>query len=166
LKASSPVRSPSNEVWKKIIDIVLNDGHKIIITDAKHGDDIINHFIDSLDPKYKNKDIFNFAPHSETLDSTIALCSLAKLAIATDSALIHIAASVGIPVLGIYGPFPGEIRMSTYKNCEWVNCKRECAPCFLHSQTPCRNSKDGYSLCYENLDLNEFKSKLDKIMKG
>jgi ADP-heptose:LPS heptosyltransferase len=164
LKASSPIRTPSNSVWKKVVESLIDDGHKIIITDGPHNSHVIDSFMNTLDTKHKNVNVFNFSSHSKTLDYTIALCSLAKLVVGTDSALLHIAASVKAPAMGIYGPFPGEIRLSTYPRTDWVNCKRECAPCFMHGPNPCRNSKNGHSLCYENIDIEEFKNKIKGLL--
>jgi ADP-heptose:LPS heptosyltransferase len=57
-----------------------------------------------------------------------------------------------IPCFGIYGPFPGEIRLKTYPKATWINAKRHCAPCFLHSPHPCPQAgSDGYSPCYNEL---------------
>ena len=35
---------------------------------------------------------------------------------------------------GIYGPFIGEIRLSTYSKAEWINCEtpNKCGPCYIH----------------------------------
>ena len=164
LKASSPIRTPSLDVWLKIVDKLLKEGNKIIITDAPHNSEMIEKFLLMVDQKYINKDIFNFAPFSLSLDYSISLCSLAKIVVGTDSAMMHIAASVDVPLVGIYGPFPGEIRLSLYKNSDWVNCKKECAPCFSHTQTPCKNSKGGYSECYSNLDIEEFITKFRNLL--
>jgi len=166
LKASSPIRTPSPDVWLKIVNELLKDGNKIIITDAPHNSDMVNKFLEKVDQKYINKDIFNFSPYSLELDYGVALCSLAKIVVGTDSAMMHIAASLDVPCMGVYGPFPGEIRLSLYKNSDWVNCKKECSPCFSHMNTPCKNSKGGYSQCYENIDINEFITKFRKVLEN
>ena len=54
------------------------------------------------------------------------------MVVSTDSASLHIAASLDIPLFGIYGPFLGELRLTTYKNADWINAQKKCAPCFLH----------------------------------
>ena len=59
---------------------------------------------------------------------------------------------------------PGFIRLKTYKNADWVDCKAPCAPCYLHGSFPCGNSKEGHGICYDNLDIQEFSNKFDKIM--
>ena len=78
--------------------------------------------------------------------------------------MMHVAQALNIPVVGIYGPFPGNIRLDTYKNVEWLDCKLHCAPCFMHGNLPCKNSsQEGYSKCYEQLDIEEFENKVDEM---
>jgi len=67
----------------------------------------------------------------------------------------NLAKSLGIKNFGIYGPFPGSIRLSTYKYSDWIDCKKECSPCFQHSLSPCKNSRNGCSTCYDNLNVDE-----------
>lgn len=162
LRASSPIRTPSPKVWKMIINSITNKGHKVVITDSPGQYKVIDSFINTLDNKEL---VFNFCEKSKTIDYTIALSSLAKIAISTDSSLMHISASVGTSCLGIYGPFPGEVRLTTYKNCEWVNVESSCAPCFIHSPMPCRNSYGGHGKCYNNINMDIFNKKLEKLME-
>jgi ADP-heptose:LPS heptosyltransferase len=149
LRASSPVRTPRHEFWIKIINDLNKRGINVVITDNPRQADNINKFINMLDDPMKN---FNFCKHSESIDYSIALTSLSNGTIATDSAISHIAASMDIRCFGIFGPFPGEIRLKTYPKAFWVDAKRHCAPCFLHSPRPCPQAgSDGYSPCYDEL---------------
>jgi len=162
LRASSPIRTPSPKVWKMIINSITNKGHRVIITDSPGQHKVLDEFINTLE----NKDlVFNFCEKSKTLDYTIALSSIAEMSISTDSSLMHLSASVGTKCLGIYGPFPGEIRLSTYKNCDWINVKSDCTPCFIHSPLPCRNSYGGHGKCYNNIDMSEFNEKFENLLK-
>lgn len=162
LRASSPIRTPSPKIWKMIINSITNKGHRVIITDSPGQHKVMDEFINTLE----NKDlVFNFCEKSKTLDYTIALSSLAEMSVSTDSSLMHLSASVGTKCLGIYGPFPGEIRLSTYKNCDWINVKSDCTPCFIHSPSPCRNSYGGHGKCYNNIDMSEFNEKFENLLK-
>lgn len=158
LRSSTPIRTPSLEFWKKMIDDLTDRGIKIAIIDSKRMSEKVEIFIKTL----KNTDkVYNFAEYSPTLDYTIAATSLASMVVATDSALIHIAASLDVKCYGIFGPFPGEIRLSTYKKAKWVNAQRHCAPCFLHQPTPCNQATvSPYSPCYNNIDI---KNSCDEI---
>lgn len=164
LRASSPIRTPSPKFWVNLIDKLTDMGHKIVLTDNPRQTEYINEFIGFM----KNKDkVFNFCEHSLTLDYSIALTQLSKGVIATDSALNHIAASLDTPCYGIYGPFPGEIRLKTYPKAKWIDAEMECAPCFLHSPLPCpKAKKDGFSPCYDNINIDKIAVEIEELFNG
>ncbi|MCK5604572.1 glycosyltransferase family 9 protein [Candidatus Pacearchaeota archaeon] len=162
MKASSPIRTPRPQFWKNLIEKIIEKGHTIIITDSPAMEEQIDDFITS-EESWKGK-VFNFAGTSKTLDWSIAMTSLAKCSVSTDSSLIHIAASLGIPAFGLYGPFPGKVRLTTYTNVDWIEPNLECSPCFLHGSSPCRQSIDGHSTCYDKLNLDECVKKIEGLM--
>ena len=149
LRASSPIRTPRHEFWVKIVDELNARGYPVLLTDNPRQTENIDSFIKML----KNQEMtFNFCEHSTSIDYTIALTSLAKATMSTDTALGHIAASLDVPCFGVYGPFPGHIRLKTYSIASWVDGERHCAPCFLHGHKPCPQATvDGYSPCYDEL---------------
>lgn len=153
LRASSPIRTPSHSFWLKVINGLTDMGFNIVLTDSPRQSENIDNFISLV----KNKDkVFNFCKYSIDISYSIALISLSKGVVATDSAMPHIAASLGIPTFGIFGPFPAEIRLKTYPKADWVNAKFPCSPCYLHSHKPCSKAgADGYSPCYNSLIENE-----------
>jgi len=163
LRASSPIRTPRHDFWIKIVDELNERGYNVILTDNPRQTESIDIFIKLV----KNKDmVFNFCKHSESIAYTIALTKLVTAVISTDSALGHIAASLNIPCFGIFGPFPGYIRLKTYSKTAWVDAKRHCAPCFIHSPTPCPQANvEGYSPCYDELINTDIKLKsvIDKF---
>lgn len=149
LKASSPIRTPSPEFWTKLINRLTKKKFEVVLVDSPRQSNSIDRFMSQIKRKIH---VFNFAKHSESIGNTIALTSLSKGVVATDSALLHIAASLDVPCYGIYGPFSGETRLATYPKAKWIDAKRFCAPCCIHSQRPCKyTEKDGYSPCYGNL---------------
>jgi ADP-heptose:LPS heptosyltransferase len=158
LRASSPIRTPRHEFWVKIIDELNTRGYPVLLTDNPRQTENVDDFIKLL----KNQEMtFNFCEHSKSIDYTIALTSLSKATMGTDSALGHIAASLDIPCFGIYGPFPGHIRLKTYPKASWVDAERHCGPCFIHGHTPCSHaSPDGYSPCYDELIQTDDKLKI------
>ena len=163
MRASSPIRVPDPKIWKKLIDELTKKGHNILLTDSPHNEETIKKFIETLNDKDK---VFNFASYSKEIADTIAMASLAKLCISTDTALNHIAISVGTKVFGIMGPFSGEIRLSTYpKNlCDWINVEEECCPCFIHSMDGCKHSINGYSKCYNKLNIELCIEKIERLL--
>lgn len=163
-KASSIIRSLKPEIFAEIINKLTKQNYKVIITDSpkqsKNIDLLIKTKIND-----KNK-VFNFSEKSKSIDYTIALSSLINCCFSIDSSLIHIAQAVNTPVVGIYGPFPGYVRMETYDNCDWIDCKDVCSPCFQHGHASCKNSdKFGYSKCFEKLDTNLIVEKINKLIE-
>ena len=162
LRASSPIRTPRPEFWIELINKLTKKGFKIILTDSPRQADYIDNFIKYLDNKEM---VFNFCKYSKSLDYSIALMKLAQCTVATDSAMNHIAASLDVPCFGIYGPFPGHIRLKTYPKASWVDAKKECAPCYLHGMKPCpKAGKDTFSPCYDNLDKDEIVKKIEELV--
>jgi len=162
MRASSPIRTPNPEIWKKLINILTSKGHNILITDSPHYSKDIDNFILKLENKDKVK---NFCKFSNTISDTISIVSMSKLTIATDSALNHIAESLSIKSFSIMGPFPGRVRFSTYKNNDYIDVTREnCSPCFIHGSQPCKNSFNGYSACYNNLDYDLCVEKIERLL--
>ena len=163
IRASSPIRTPRPEFWRNLINELTDYGYDIILTDSPRQSEYLNKFISTI--KNPNQ-VFNFCQYSESLDYTIGLTSLCKMSIATDSAINHITASLDKPCYGIFGPFPGYIRLKTYPKAKWVDAKKECAPCFLHSQQPCKHSSyEGFSPCYDNIDINKIIIEIKEMYK-
>jgi ADP-heptose:LPS heptosyltransferase len=164
LRASSPVRTPRPDFWWKIINSLTDMGFNILLTDNPKQAEYVDKFIKNV----KNKDkVFNFCQHSTSIDYTIAVTKLASLVLATDSALNHIGASLGIPCYGIYGPFPGFIRLETYPKARWIDAKKSCAPCFLHGQSSCPAAgKDHFSPCYDNIDITRVVQEIGEMING
>lgn len=71
-----------------------------------------------------------------TLKQAAALLERSRLAIAVDTALMHIGVSVGTPVIGLCGPsyWPG---FQDYENFRMVRKPYPCSPCLRHPT--CRN---------------------------
>jgi ADP-heptose:LPS heptosyltransferase len=161
---SSPIRMIAIDKWIEVINELTSRGHKVVITDSPIKADNVQNIINQCKDKDK---LFNFAKHSESLDYTIALCSMAKGTVGPDSSLCHIAGSLSIPTVGIFGPFVGEIRLSYFPTADWINCERECAPCFLHGNDPCVHAQkepDKMSPCLKNFEAKTVCDKLEKLI--
>lgn len=163
LRASSPVRTPKHSWWKEVIDEVNSRGYKVCLTDNPRQAESIDEFIKLLDNPSMT---YNFCRESESIAHTIALVSVAKGTIATDTAMNHIAASMDIPSFGMYGPFPGHIRLKTYPYADYVDAVKDCAPCFIHGHTPCPQADpDGYSPCYNNINIKEAIDSFENLLE-
>jgi len=180
LRASSPIRTPSSRVWKEILGRLVFDNYKLVFTDIPDRQLEVSKVIDFIFTSNQKKRIYNFAPVSKNINYSILLAKYAKLVIAPDSSMIHIAAGVGTPVFGIYGPFAAELRMETYKNTDWIQPERSIicpyggSQCFLHGHRPCPVAKSlgtnlytdfGPSPCFELLDFNLAFKKIRELLK-
>jgi len=163
VRASSPIRSPRPQFWVNIIDELTDRGHDVILTDSPRQATHVDDFIKGVKNPHR---VFNFCKHSKSLDYSIALTKLAQIILATDSAMAHIAASLDVPSYGLFGPFPGHIRLKTYSKAKWIDAVRDCAPCFLHGTMPCPQAgPDGISPCYDNLDINQIINEIEEFIK-
>jgi ADP-heptose:LPS heptosyltransferase len=165
LRASSPIRTPRPEFFGELITKLSAAGHNVVLTDSQRNAEQLDHFIKDYITQTKGK-VYNFAPHSKTLDYSIALIYHSKCVCATDSAMNHIAASMDVPCYGIYGPFPGFIRLKTYPKADWVDAVFPCAPCFIHGQYPCpKAGADGASPCYDKIDKDRVVQKIGELLE-
>ena len=172
IRASSPIRTPSLHVWESILIPLAKQGYKIIINDKPSMTGQINNMISMTFPIELRNNVFNFCPSSTQIDIAASLCRFAKLVIAPDSSMIHISAAVGTPVFGIYGPFSGNIRMSTYNNADWIEpdgsrniCKYGGKWCFLHGHTPCPSNDHGASPCFNEINFELALEKINNLLK-
>ena len=172
LRTSSPIRTPPTECWSNIFVPLLKDGHKIVITDAPRMYDRLNKFIELAIPEQYRNQVYNFSKHSSDIKASVSLINRARMAISPDTSMIHLAQAINCPTLGIYGAFPGEIRMSTYKNVDWVEpsesdvCKFKGRHCCLHGQSCDAIKKGGVAPCYGYLDYEEVYSKACRLLKA
>jgi len=166
LRASSPIRTPRPQVWGKALDLLASKGYNIVITDNKRFESGIENFIETFISKENRERVFNYAPFSETLDSTIALAAHSSLVLSIDSALVHIAASLGKRSLTLYGPFPSKVRISTYGDlADSIECNKvSCAPCYIHGHLPCKNAIDDHGICFDDFPFDELEEKVNKAM--
>ena len=116
---------------------------------------------------------FFHSPYSKDLGKTISLINYSKMVVAPDSSLIHISAGLDVPVLGVYGAFSGDIRMSTYKYADWVVppenydvCEAGGRFCFKHGHAPCKAAPVGKCVpCYDHIELDVAYQKMNRLMK-
>ncbi|SCK26256.1 lipopolysaccharide heptosyltransferase II [Vogesella sp. LIG4] len=79
------------------------------------------------------------------LEEAIDLMGLAKLAICNDSGLMHVAAALDVPLVGIYGSSSPDFTPPLSNKAAIVSLNMDCSPCFE------RNCPYKHTLCLENL---------------
>lgn len=174
-----------------VIQIMATSSHRMMtiakwVNILKKLEKEVNHkfiFIDSSSraPMYDNlisgynldKDRYiNACYMSEDINHAVAIISLSDGVIGIDSSLSHIGAALDKPVMGIFGPFKGDLRLRYYNNSDWVeprNCDCPLLPCFLHGnesvKCPYVENKVPAD-CLEHIDEDEVISKVKRLMGG
>jgi len=81
----------------------------------------------------------NLAAAGLTFRQSCAVINNADVFLGADSALLHIAGALDIPAVGLYGPFPGELRTKYCPKTVVMSGSARCAPCFHHAVPTRRN---------------------------
>jgi ADP-heptose:LPS heptosyltransferase len=168
LSTSTRTRNPRIDFRLKLLNRLIadyGDKYKIVFTDTTARRDDIDFLMQKSDNPSKCRSFVNY--NRDILD-TVALLGQAALVVSVDTGLIHIGTAVGTPVYGIYGPFPGEIRLSTYPDCKWIEPKSEkltCNPCCRHDWDLCEHAEHEYPVCYDYLDMNRISDDVGDLLK-
>jgi len=182
VRTSAPIRTPPSEFWQQLLGQLLDKGYYLAFTDSPENHYAMNVFLKmAFKGVVRRSKIVNFCEHSINITYSAALAKLSKLVIAPDSSLIHIAAAVGTPAFGIYGPFPGSIRMSTYQNSKWIEpnltpiCEYSGKYCCIHGHLPCPSASPpthrtfldtGSSPCFDYISPHEAEQLIIHMLEG
>ena len=99
----------------------------------------------------------NLCGESELVDA-VDLLSLCRAAVSNDSGLMHVAAALGIPVVGIYGSSTPDYTPPLSEQAAVVYHRLECSPCFK------RVCPLGHSDCLKEITVDEVWLQLDNLM--
>ena len=92
--------------------------------------------------------VVNLCGKTELVDA-VDLLSICRAAISNDSGLMHVAAAVGIPVVGIYGSSTPDYTPPLSDRASVVYHRLECSPCFK------RRCHLGHSDCLPGITVDE-----------
>jgi len=81
----------------------------------------------------------NLAAAGLTFRQSCAVINNADVFLGADSALLHIAGALSIPAVGLYGPFPADLRTRYCPTTVALSGSGKCAPCFHHAIPTKRN---------------------------
>ena len=74
----------------------------------------------------------NLSARGHTFRQSCAVLNTADCVLAPDSAMVHIAAALDVPCIGLYGPFPWELRTKYSPSVHALSGHGVCAPCYHH----------------------------------
>jgi len=147
IESSSPIRTfPLDKMVQIIFELLAKD-YSIFLFGGKSQAQKDN-YLRSL---IKNKNLKSFITPGISLLDSIGLVSQMDVILAPDSAFIHIAGGLGVPIVGLYGCFPSLLRMRYYTNAIGIDCNVPCAPSFIHGHFSC--SKGNPSPCFSVISV-------------
>lgn len=135
LRASHIVRCILPQQLHEIIDLIIKRGHIVGLLGSKGDAEIAN-----LLGFNNNPQVIHFYKESDTFRDTIAQISLTSAVIGPDSGVLHLAAGLGKPLVGLFGPFLSRLRISYYPYASGFDTHIPCGPCFLHGIETCAYS--------------------------
>lgn len=74
-----------------------------------------------------------------TFRQSCAVIAGSDCVVGADSSLIHIAGALGVPAVGLYGPFPWDLRTKYCPTTFAIQGKGPCSPCFHHANPVTKN---------------------------
>lgn len=129
VRASALCRTWPAQTLVEFAQLALRDGWRIFIFGSPG---------DFVDPPEANKRpagaprrIVNLTSDKRPLSfrQSCAVLTTCDVIVAPDSALIHAAGALGLPALGLYGPFDFKKRTSIYPSVKNIQGRARCAPC-------------------------------------
>lgn len=137
LSAANPVRclQPGDSVF---LALKLANAYPDIQWLALYDEFVKKDYVEELESKVKELDVANIQAYcSPNLRDLWALASKAAVVVAPDSMMVHIAGSLSVPCVGLWGPMPPSSRVAYYRQHYPLHPKQFCphAPCFAYSNT-------------------------------
>ncbi len=78
--------------------------------------------------------VVNLMEMGKTFRESCAVVKTCDVIVAPDSAMVHVAGALGIPCIGLYGPFPWKLRTAYAKNTFALQGFCPVSPCFHHAR--------------------------------
>ena len=101
-----------------------------------------------------------------TLRQTMALLARCRLLICNDSGIMHLGASLGVPLVAIFGP-QSPVKFGPWgKNCRVVYSEFPCSPCKQKFFTECTPSLRGKPECVESITVQRVMDEIEILVGG
>jgi hypothetical protein len=115
------------------------------------------------------ENVFDCTQRGFSIRESIAMAAQCDAIVAPDSVFVHVGAALGIPVVGLYGPFCGATYMQDYRGVA-MQGRGKCSPCSWHPRGtafppdgPC--AKTGYCNALGNIPPAEILFMLKQTLK-
>jgi len=130
MESSAPIRNFPKEKLKAVIDILAKEPGVRIFLVGTEAHAMMAGF-------YKGNYPNVHVACSYTVRQALIMVNRYNLVVAPDSFLVQAAGALDKPLIGLYGPFPSEVRMKYFRNAVGVEPSAVCSPCYKHDFRPC-----------------------------
>lgn len=166
LRASSPIRTIPPATNAAIVRGLTAKGYKVFLIDAQSMKRETAKFI----AEHSLDGVIDISKYSDNFERMIGAIDAVDLIIAPDSSGNHIAAALGKPLVGLFGPFRSDVRLKYYKNAVGIDAlPSRCGNgCFIHTYDICNFAKDlgeKYAPCWKLLSPDIVVQEADKLYR-
>jgi len=130
METSAPVRNFPKEKMKIIIDMVAREENVRVFVIGTEQHNIIGNYFKGGNPNVYLATKYN-------VREMMVMATRFNLIISPDTFMVQVAGALEKPLIGLYGPFPSEIRMKYFKNAIGLDPSVVCSPCFKHDFRTC-----------------------------
>jgi ADP-heptose:LPS heptosyltransferase len=157
VEASALNRTYPGELLVKVAGNLAGSGCEVFLFGL--GDNI------EADPEFVNLSKIN-----PTFRQSCAILATCDAVLAPDSSLLHVAGALGIPAVGLFGPFQSALRVKYATSVTAIDGHYECAPCHHHAGNGrdwpegCPGAEKGKCLALANIDPKRIVKAIMKIL--
>ncbi len=102
------------------------------------------------------------AAHNLSLDKVAGVMNKCDIVVTNDSGLMHLAVSLSVPVVAIFGPTHPSLGFSPLGKRDTVICDNvNCSPCSLHGEKKCKKIS---KYCFDDITPERVKSMIEKTL--
>jgi ADP-heptose:LPS heptosyltransferase len=130
METSAPLRNFPKEKFKTVIDTLAKEQNVKIALVGVPAHDLIAGYYKGHYPNILILTKYN-------VRQTMTMATRYNLIISPDTFMIQTAGALDKPVIGLYGPFPSEVRMKYFKNAIGLDASVKCSPCYKHDFRGC-----------------------------
>lgn len=131
--------------FASLADVLSADGCGVLVLGSREEQPLLERIVSAVAEPH------SVVPISGDLRKLAALLSLSEAAVCNDSGLMHLAAAVATPSVGLFGPTAPHLGFTPCGEGHrtlWLGL--ECSPCSLHGDKPCKIAEK--APCMEELE--------------
>ena len=157
--ALHPGAGSSKKVWPperfaSVGRALAEDGWRLVIIQGPADEQVVQEMLGGL----------NGIPHLVLRDLPLiklgALLSCTSIFIGNDSGISHLAASLGVTTVTLFGPTDPEVWAPRGEKAFWLRGQADCSPCSLQQRNRCKRPR-----CMEGIEVKDLMELLVEIIK-